>query len=96
MVPLRSLISSVLMFSLLFHGPLRQVAATDDEKGLQFRLSNGVERPSPKKPTTASELSQTETENILKRLPPMKVDPSGVQEFALREGPVLTSSKCNA
>ena len=99
MIPPRSLISSVLILSLLatlFHGPLRHVAAnnrnvdvaetTDDEKGLQFRLSNGVERPSPKKPTTASELSQSETENILKRLPPMKVDPSGVQEFALREG----------
>ena len=101
MIRPRSLISSVVMFSLLatlFNGPLRQVAAnnrhvdvpepTDDEKGLQFRLSNGVERPSPKKSSNASELSQTETENILKRLPPMKIDPSGVQEFALRKGPL--------
>ena len=61
MIRPRSLISSVVMFSLLatlFNGPLGQVAAnnrhvdvpatTDDEKGLRFRLSNGVERPSPK------------------------------------------------
>ena len=48
MVPLRRLISSVLMFSLLpsvFHGPLRSAAradeTTDQPLGLQFRLSHG-------------------------------------------------------
>ena len=99
MVPLRRLISSVLTLSLLatsFHGPLGPVARADDrntaetkddEKGLQFRLSNGVERPAPKKSVTASELSQSETENVQKRLPPIKIDPSDAQEFALREGP---------
>jgi hypothetical protein len=94
MAPLRSLISFVLMFSLLptlFHGPLRQVirADTNDEVGLQFRLSHGIDRPEAKPPTkvsTATELSQAETDQILTRLPPMKVDPGSVQEFALREG----------
>jgi hypothetical protein len=93
MVPLRRLISSVLTFSLLatsFHGraDAGNTASADDEKGLQFRLSNGVERPAPKKNATASELSQSETENVLKRLPPIKIDPTDAQEFALREGPL--------
>src|SRR5262249_5111414 len=38
------------------------------------------------KTATATELSQSETADILRRLPPMKIDPSWVQEFALREG----------
>jgi uncharacterized protein YfaS (alpha-2-macroglobulin family) len=61
----------------------------DDESGLQFRLSNGAGRPdarSATKTATTSELSQNETENILRRLPPMKIDSTGAQEFALREG----------
>jgi hypothetical protein len=57
MVPLRRLISAVLMFSMLAtasHGP-RQIAAkngnfnvpetTTEENGLQFRLSHGVDVP---------------------------------------------------
>ena len=97
MVPLRSLISAVLMFSLQVTAvPISandrnvDVPETTDEKpGLQFRLSHGVDQPeatSATKLTTASELSQSETENIQRRLPPMKVDPSDAQEFALREG----------
>ena len=99
MVPLRRLISSVLMFSLLpsvFHGPLRQVAradeTTDEQTGLQFRLSQGREQPefrSTTKLATTTELSQSETENVVRRLPPMPIDPSGVQEFALRERSLL-------
>src|SRR5215468_9288759 len=95
MIPLRSLISSVLMFSLLaplFNRPLQQLAVAqtkEDETGLQFRLSNGIDRPEVTKPATATELSQSETESILKRLPPMKIDPSNVREFALREGTLL-------
>ena len=103
MVPLRSLISSVLMFALLatsFLGPLRQVGranvpgnvdvpdATDEETGLQFRLSHRGDMPERKSATklaTACELSVSETENILERLPPMEVDSAGVQEFVLRE-----------
>ncbi|HEU4435807.1 MAG TPA: Ig-like domain-containing protein [Pyrinomonadaceae bacterium] len=35
---------------------------------------------------TASDLRQSETENIIKRLPPMKADSGDAQSFALREG----------
>ena len=56
MLPLRSLTSSLLIFSLLatlFHGPLRVAGmtshdntdTTDEETGLQFRLSHGVPQP---------------------------------------------------
>ena len=103
MVPVRKLISSVLMCSLLatsLVGPMRQVGranaakvhkqeTTDEETGLQFRLSHGVEQPEARSATraaTASELSQSDAESLLQRLPPMKVDPNGVQEFALRAG----------
>ena len=95
MIPLRRLISSVLMFSLLpsvFHGPLRQVASadeiTDEQTGLQFRLSQAGEEPEVRPAAnlaTASELSQSEIESVVRRLPPMTIDPSDVQEFALRE-----------
>src|SRR5919106_1291391 len=95
MVPLRRLISSVLMFSLLpsvFHGPLPRLAradeTTDQQTGLQFRLSHGVEQPQTRPATklaTATELSQSENENVVRRLPPMTIDPSGAQEFALRD-----------
>jgi hypothetical protein len=34
---------------------------------------------------TAGELPQDQTENILKRMPALKVDPNGTQDFALRE-----------
>src|ERR1044072_4361788 len=93
MIALRRLTSAVLMFSLLAvfsHGPLRVIGRTDDatseKTGLQFRLSDGVAQPEKRiatTPVTASELSQSELETVLKRLPPMRVDPS--EEFALRE-----------
>ncbi|HET9712409.1 MAG TPA: Ig-like domain-containing protein, partial [Pyrinomonadaceae bacterium] len=101
MVPLRRLVSSLLMFSLLvtaLHGPL-QVSAkngnfdvpatTNEENGLQFRLSHGIDVPESRPATklaTTTELSQSETENVLRRLPPIKVDATDSQEFALREG----------
>lgn len=97
MFPLRRLTSSVLLFSLLATFPFRAVGrgdavisnvdeATSEETGLQFRLSHGVNQPETRpttKPAIASELSQSEIEPVLKRLPPMKVDPS--EEFAMRE-----------
>ena len=96
MFPLRHLTSSVLIFSLLtpfLNGSFVPISAknphvdeTGDETGLQFRLSHGVKQPetgSATKPATASELSQSEIETVLKRLPPMKAEPSG--EFAPRE-----------
>ncbi len=95
MVPLRRLISSVLMVSLfpsVFHGPPGRVAkaneTTDQKTGLQFRLSQGREQPEARPATkvaTASELSQSETDNVLRRLPPLPVDPIDAREFALRD-----------
>ncbi|MCM3869438.1 MAG: Ig-like domain-containing protein, partial [Pyrinomonadaceae bacterium] len=61
---------------------------SNEESGLRFRLSPGVDQPEPRpttNPVSASELSQNETESILKRLPPMQVDATDAQEFALRE-----------
>ncbi len=55
---------------------------------MRFRLSPGVDQPGSRPTTnqvTATELSQNETEILLKRLPPMQVDGSDSQEFALRE-----------
>src|SRR5689334_568257 len=82
MVALNSLISSVLIFSLL------TTPILDEEIGLQFRLSAGVEQPEARpasKAVAATELTQSETESLLRRLPPMKADPTDVQEFTLRE-----------
>ncbi|HEU4770006.1 MAG TPA: hypothetical protein VFS77_21750, partial [Pyrinomonadaceae bacterium] len=102
MAPLRSLISSVLIVSLLapLLGPqiaganvrassgsvaVPEPQTTDDETGLQFRLSQGVDQPDTIPATalaSASELSQSEIENIVKRLPSMTATPSGVKEFS--------------
>ncbi len=94
---LKNVISSVLICSLLatsFNGPLQRVALAEtqepatEERGLSFRLSNATDQPeqrSTTKPATSTELSQTDTDAILKRLPPIKVDPNTSQDFALRE-----------
>lgn len=64
-------------------------ATTVDETGLQFRLTHGTEQPEAipaPKLAAASELSQTEIDAIVKRLPSMTVDPSsGIKEFSMRE-----------
>jgi alpha-2-macroglobulin len=94
---LKNVISSVLICSLLttsFPGPLQRVALAEtqepetEERGLSFRLSAATDQPEQKsatKPATTTELSQGDTDAILKRLPPIKVDPNASQEFALRE-----------
>lgn len=58
MVPLRRLTSLLLILSLfasVIHGPLRVVAkanvTTDEELGLQFRLSHGVAQPEKRNAT---------------------------------------------
>ena len=60
----------------------------DEEKGLRFRLSQGVDQPEAR-PTSnlapAVPLSEDETANVLKRLPPIKTEASDETEFALRE-----------
>ena len=83
MVPLNSLISSVLIFSLL------TTPLVDVEVGLQFRVRAGGEQPEARPATktiTATELTQSETESLLRRLPPLKPDATDVQEFTVREG----------
>jgi uncharacterized protein YfaS (alpha-2-macroglobulin family) len=63
------------------------VAAT--RKGLSFRLSEGMEqseRAAPQAtPAQATRLSEAETARVLARMPPMKVEASDEQDFALRE-----------
>lgn len=62
---------------------------TQEPKGLSFRLSEGAEesgtaapRPSPAR---AEKLSDSDTERVLQRMPPLKTDAADVQDFALRE-----------
>ncbi|HYH86968.1 MAG TPA: Ig-like domain-containing protein, partial [Pyrinomonadaceae bacterium] len=67
--------------------------AADDEtatrKGLRFRLSEGAEQAEKAGPQAtvaqATKLSESETARVLERLPPMKVEASDEQDFALRE-----------
>src|ERR1044072_178995 len=97
MARLKNVISSVLICSLLassFTGPLQRIVVAEtqepetEERGLSFRLSDAADQPEKKpatKPVTSTELSQSDTDAILKRLSPIKVDPNDSQEFALRE-----------
>src|SRR2546428_2907472 len=69
------------------------VAKTDDnpkdeQKGLRFRLSQGVDQPESRPASNlapATPLSESDTANLIKRLPPIKTKASDEQEFALRE-----------
>ncbi|HEX5874598.1 MAG TPA: alpha-2-macroglobulin family protein [Pyrinomonadaceae bacterium] len=77
--------------------PLPRVVATDssrmqedsdEEEGLSFRLSEGIDQPeAPRvtKPAPATLLSKVETEAVLKRLPPIKTDTSDETDFAWRK-----------
>jgi uncharacterized protein YfaS (alpha-2-macroglobulin family) len=68
-------------------------AAGDDQtkemkKGLQFRLSEGSEqagRQMPTAPAKATNLAESDVQNVLKRLPPVKSEETDEQEFALRD-----------
>ncbi|HEX8844697.1 MAG TPA: alpha-2-macroglobulin family protein [Pyrinomonadaceae bacterium] len=58
------------------------------KKGLQFRLSQGKEQPersSAVNSAQASRLSESEIQNVLKRLPAVKAVPGDEQDFALRD-----------
>ncbi|HEX8921014.1 MAG TPA: hypothetical protein VF766_06030, partial [Pyrinomonadaceae bacterium] len=63
-------------------------AGEETVKGLRFRLSEGVEaseqQPEARVATT-TRLSDSEAQNVLKRLPPVKAEAGDEQEFALRE-----------
>ncbi|HEX8473662.1 MAG TPA: alpha-2-macroglobulin family protein [Pyrinomonadaceae bacterium] len=57
--------------------------------GLKFRLSEGAEQAETRPPTAAFapavRLSESETQNVLKRLPPLKTETDDEKDFALRE-----------
>jgi uncharacterized protein YfaS (alpha-2-macroglobulin family) len=75
----------------------RAGALADDEddsngdamkNGLQFRLSQGEEQSERQPANNAaptSRLSESEVQNVLKRLPPVKAEASDEQDFALRD-----------
>jgi uncharacterized protein YfaS (alpha-2-macroglobulin family) len=58
------------------------------KEGLQFRLSEGTgqsESRTPITPVQSSRLTDSEVQNVLKRLPPVKAEEGDQQEFALRD-----------
>ncbi len=61
---------------------------TDTQRGLRFRLSEG-EASSERQPTPeaarATRLSESESQNVLKRLPAVKTEAGDEQDFALRD-----------
>ncbi|HXD34239.1 MAG TPA: alpha-2-macroglobulin family protein [Pyrinomonadaceae bacterium] len=65
-----------------------QTEGTQNKKGLQFRLSEGLAQRKPETRasiTTATVLSAAETDRLLSRLPAIKVTDSDDQPFALRD-----------
>src|ERR1051325_8196605 len=67
-------------------GPMEDTGR--EPKGLRFRLSEGTEqtdRTAGARLAAATRLSESEPENVLKRLPPIKAEPTDEQVFALRE-----------
>jgi hypothetical protein len=68
--------------------PVTNNDMNNEKKGLQFRLSEGAEQPersSANNVAQAAPLSDAETQNVLRRLPPVKVEAGDEQDFALRE-----------
>ncbi|HMV46568.1 MAG TPA: Ig-like domain-containing protein, partial [Blastocatellia bacterium] len=65
-----------------------QVRATNQGEGMQFRLSEGTEandRQQSLAAPPAAPLSDEATNNLLKRLPPIKTDADDQKDFALRD-----------
>ncbi|MBA3805336.1 MAG: Ig-like domain-containing protein, partial [Acidobacteria bacterium] len=63
-------------------------ASEETVKGLRFRLSEGAaaaEQQPEARVAPATRLSESEAENVLKRLPPVKAEALDEQDFALRE-----------
>ncbi len=61
--------------------------SNEEKEGLTFRLSNGGDQPEPRPSNTlppTTNLSTSETEEILRRLPPIKTDGNEAQAFSLR------------
>ncbi|MDT4897799.1 MAG: alpha-2-macroglobulin [Acidobacteriota bacterium] len=58
------------------------------KEGLQFRLSEGAgqsESQAAVMPAQSSRLSESEVQNVLKRLPPMKAEEGDQQDFSMRD-----------
>jgi len=67
---------------------MAQDETSDEDEGLQFRLSEGRGQPEARPSTSvapATLLSNAETEAVLKRLPQIKTEGSDEKEFAWRE-----------
>jgi uncharacterized protein YfaS (alpha-2-macroglobulin family) len=66
-----------------------EISDTDQtQEGLQFRLSEGAgqtENQTSVAPAKTSRLSESEVQNVLKRLPPVKAQEGDQQDFALRD-----------
>lgn len=63
-------------------------ASEETLKGLRFRLSEGApasEKPPETHVAPATRLSDSEAENVLKRLPPVKAEADDEQDFTLRD-----------
>src|SRR6266478_9010937 len=66
----------------------KDVADESTEDGLRFRLSEGSEKREPARPNhlaPTTSLSETETQNLLARLPGVKTEASDTLDFNLRE-----------
>jgi hypothetical protein len=65
---------------------VKKTVSSKNTKGLQFRLSDGdADPPRPVPIADAKPISDTEAENILSRLEPIKIEESDKTDFALRE-----------
>ncbi|HXG68554.1 MAG TPA: alpha-2-macroglobulin family protein [Blastocatellia bacterium] len=67
--------------------PVRQ-SGDDMTKGLQFRLSEGAPAPDSQPVSNvapAAPLAESDTQSVLRRLPPVKAEATDEQDFALRD-----------
>jgi uncharacterized protein YfaS (alpha-2-macroglobulin family) len=65
-----------------------QSTGDSGEKGLRFRLSEGVEKsepPADNNAALATRLPESEAQQILERVPPIKSEDTDEQDFALRD-----------
>lgn len=76
--------------------------ATTKSKGLQFRLSEGAEQSESTQANNVAQsttLSESETQHVLNRLPPVNAEPSDELDFAMRDKslpPPRTGATINA
>ncbi|HXG84189.1 MAG TPA: DUF6049 family protein [Pyrinomonadaceae bacterium] len=85
-----SLISPVILRAQIVRGGNSRTNMNQSaEKGLKFRLSEGAagaENRRATEPAKGDALSETETSNLLKRLPAVKIEQNDQTDFAKRQG----------